>query len=105
MSNLPHLRAVSVPHSIRGGETFMPGKIDAVIAKLGLTIPEASVPIANYVPWVRTGNLVFVAGQLPLDQGTVKYTGIAGRDLITEQAYAAAKLCALNLIAQAKAAT
>ncbi|MBY0511510.1 MAG: RidA family protein [Rhodospirillaceae bacterium] len=82
----------------------MAGKIEAHIKSLGLTLPQASAPVANYVPYVRTGNLVFVSGQLPLQDGAVKYTGLVGGDVSADDGYQAAKLCALNLIAQVKAA-
>ena len=80
----------------------MAGQIEQHLKSLGLSVPTASTPVANYVPWVRTGALVFVSGQLPLENGTVAQTGIVGKDLTTEQAYGAAKLCALNLIAQVR---
>ena len=82
----------------------MAGKIEAHITALGLTLPPASAPVANYVPFVRTGNLVFVSGQLPLQDGAVKYVGLVGGEVSAEDGYEAAKLCGLNLIAQAKAA-
>ncbi len=82
----------------------MAGKIDAHIKSLGLALPAASAPVANYVPYVRTGSLVFVSGQLPLQDGAVKYTGIVGAGVSVEDGYEAAKLCGLNLIAQVKAA-
>ncbi len=77
---------------------------EAEIKALGLTLPVAASPVANYVPFVRTGNLLFVAGQLPLEGGQVKYTGLVGDGVTAETGYEAAKLCGLNLIAQAKAA-
>ncbi len=82
----------------------MAGKIDARLKQLGISLPVASVPVANYIPFVKTGNLVFVAGQIPLLNGAVHYTGIVGLDLSLEVAVNAARLCALNLLAQAKAA-
>jgi enamine deaminase RidA (YjgF/YER057c/UK114 family) len=82
----------------------MAGKIEAHITSLGLTLPVAAAPVANYVPFVRSGNLVFVSGQIPLQDGAIKYTGIVGAEVSAEDGYEAAKLCALNLIAQAKAA-
>jgi len=78
--------------------------IDARLKDLGLTLPQAAAPAANYVPYVQSGNLVFVSGQITLENGDLKYVGRVGEDFNTEQAYEAAKLCGLNLIAQIKAA-
>lgn len=82
----------------------MAGKIETRLKQLGLTLPVASVPVANYIPYVKTGNLVFVAGQIPLLNGVVHYQGIVGLDVTLEEAVNAARLCALNVLAQAKAA-
>lgn len=82
----------------------MAGKIEAHITSLGLRLPMASTPVANYVPYVKTGNLLFISGQLPLQDGVVQYAGLVGAGISSEQAYEAAKICGLNLIAQAKAA-
>lgn len=82
----------------------MAGKIEAHITSLGLKLPGASTPVANYVPFVRAGNLLFISGQLPLVEGAVQHIGLVGAGISTEQAYEAAKICGLNLIAQAKAA-
>ena len=82
----------------------MAGKIDAQIKSLGLNLPTASAPVANYVPYVRTGNLVFVSGQIPQLDGTAQYVGLVGEQISPEDAYEAAKLCGLNLIAQVKGA-
>lgn len=79
-------------------------KIDARIEELGLTLPAAAAPAANYVPYVKTGNLVFVSGQITLKDGDLQFVGRVGEDFTTEEAYDAAKLCGLNLIAQVKAA-
>lgn len=78
--------------------------IEARLSALGLTLPEAAAPAANYVPYVQTGNLVVVSGQITMENGELKYVGRVGQDFTTEEAYAAAKLCGLNLIAQVKAA-
>lgn len=78
--------------------------IDDRLAELGLTLPEAAAPAANYVPYVQSGNLVFVSGQITLLNGELKYVGRLGQDFTTEDGYEAAKLCGLNLIAQVKAA-
>lgn len=78
--------------------------IDARLAELGLTLPVASAPVANYVPYVVTGNLVFVSGQVPIRDGALPFKGLVGRELSVEEGKEAARLCALNLLAQVKAA-
>jgi len=78
--------------------------IETRLAELGLALPEAAAPAANYVPFVQSGNLVVISGQITLENGVLKYIGRIGDDLTTEQGYDAAKLCGLNLIAQLKAA-
>jgi enamine deaminase RidA (YjgF/YER057c/UK114 family) len=74
------------------------------LAELGIVLPEAAAPAANYLPWQRTGNLLFTAGQLPLRDGELQWPGLAGREIDTAQAREAAKLCAINVLAQARAA-
>lgn len=78
--------------------------IEKRLSDLGVTLPAAAAPAANYVPFMRTGNLVFTAGQLPLKDGKLQVTGLLGRDLDTAVGKEAAKLCAINVLAQAKAA-
>lgn len=70
---------------------------------LGLALPEVSAPVANYVPAVRTGNLLFVAGQVPRDDSGAMITGKVGADMDVEAAYAAARICGLYALATAKA--
>ncbi len=82
----------------------MAGKIDAKLAELGITLPQAAAPVAAYVPAVLTGNLLFVSGQVTMDNGTLKYVGKVGADISLDDGKAAARLCALNILAQAKAA-
>ena len=82
----------------------MAGKIDARLKELGIELPQAAAPAANYVPFVQSGKLLFVAGQITMLNGELKYVGKVGKDLSVEEAQKAARLCALNLIAQAKAA-
>jgi enamine deaminase RidA (YjgF/YER057c/UK114 family) len=82
----------------------MAGTIDARLAELGITVPEAAAPVANYVGWVRSGNLVFVSGQLPVEGGQFKHIGKVGAGLGVEDGQAAARLCGINLLAQLKAA-
>ena len=77
--------------------------VAARIAELGLTLPEPAKPVASYVSFVQTGNLVHISGQLSNDaSGGIK--GTVGVDVTPEQAAAAARLCAINLIAQINAA-
>ena len=78
--------------------------IEGRLAALGVSLPAAAAPAANYVPFMRTGNLVFTAGQLPLSNGKLVATGLVGRDLDTAAAREGAKFCAINILAQAKAA-
>ncbi len=82
----------------------MAGNIDARLAELGIELPDAPAPAANYVPFVVTGNLVFVAGQVTVWNGEIRFKGRLGDDMDVEEGYQAARLCGLNLIAQAKAA-
>jgi enamine deaminase RidA (YjgF/YER057c/UK114 family) len=82
----------------------MSGKIEARLKELGLDIPTPAAPAANYVPYVVSGRLVFLAGQIPLWNGELKYVGKLGADFSLKQGQDAARVCALNLIAQAKAA-
>jgi enamine deaminase RidA (YjgF/YER057c/UK114 family) len=69
------------------------------LAELGLTLPVAALPIAAYVPAVRTGNIVFTAGQLPLVDGAMAQTGKTGGDVSVERAKELAQICALNALA------
>lgn len=78
-------------------------RIDARLAELGLTLPDAPAPAANYVPFVRDGDLLWVSGQVPLRDGGF-VTGTLGADFDVEQGAEAAKLCALSLIAQVRKA-
>ena len=82
----------------------MPGKIESRLAQLGITLPAAAAPAANYVPFVLTGNQLWVAGQITFWDGKLKYRGKVGADLSVEDGVAAARVCGLNIIAQAKAA-
>ncbi|MEO3430769.1 RidA family protein [Pelagibius sp. CAU 1746] len=82
----------------------MAGEVDARLAELGIDVPEAAAPVANYVGYVQTGNLVFISGQVPIKDGKFQYQGKLGESMSVEDAQAAARLCAINVIAQAKAA-
>jgi enamine deaminase RidA (YjgF/YER057c/UK114 family) len=82
----------------------MAGKIDARLKELGITLPEAPMPVANYVPFVRSGNLLFISGQVPMEGGKPQFIGTLGRDFKIEDGQKAARLCALNVIAQVRVA-
>jgi len=82
----------------------MAGSIEGRLAELGIALPEAPAPAANYVPFVVSGTLVFVSGQIPVWEGELRYTGRVGDDLSVDTGYQAARTCGLNLLAQARAA-
>ena len=74
------------------------------LADRGIELPEAAAPAANYLPYVQTGNAVYISGQLPLKDGKLVATGLCGKDVDTEAGAKAAEICAINILAQAKAA-
>jgi enamine deaminase RidA (YjgF/YER057c/UK114 family) len=78
------------------------GQIDKRLQELGITLPVPAKPVANYVGWVNTGNLVFTAGQVPLKDGKIEYQGKLGKDYTVAQGAAAARICAINVVAQLK---
>ncbi|ANN59207.1 hypothetical protein A9174_22375 [Mesorhizobium loti NZP2037] len=78
--------------------------IEKRLSDLGVTLPVAAAPAANYVPYCRSGNLLFTAGQLPLKDGKLQANGLLGRDVDTASGKDAARYCAINILAQAKAA-
>lgn len=77
--------------------------VEEKLKELGLELPEAPPPAANYRRCVRAGNLVFFSGQLPWVDGKIRYPGHVGSDLTEEEGYEAARICALNALAQIKA--
>ena len=82
----------------------MAGKIEARLAELGIELPEAAAPAANYVPYALEGGTLYIAGQVPFWNGELMHVGKVGADYSVEDAVAAARVCGLNLIAQARAA-
>lgn len=82
----------------------MAGKVDARLKELGIEIKEPAAPVANYVGYVKTGNLVFVSGQVTLKDGKPQYLGKLGAGISLEDGQAAARLCAINIVAQLKSA-
>ncbi|HLR58002.1 MAG TPA: RidA family protein [Beutenbergiaceae bacterium] len=71
------------------------------LGELGVTLPEVAVPVANYVPAIRSGNYIYTSGQLPLVDGALAATGQLGPQSSVDDAAAAARVCALNAIAAA----
>jgi len=82
----------------------MPADVEARLAKLGLKLPEAPSPAANYVPFTIAKGLLFIAGQAPVRDGKYAFTGRVGNEVTVEDAQAAARLCGLNILAQVKSA-
>jgi len=78
-------------------------QVETRLAALGITLPEPVAPVANYVPFIRTGNLIHISGQVSLDAGG-GIRGVVGEDVDMETARKAARLCGINLIAQMRAA-
>lgn len=78
--------------------------IEGRLAKLGVTLPQAAAPVANYVPFSQTGKLLMTSGQLPLQDGKVAVVGLVGRDVDVAAGAEAARYCAINILAQVKSA-
>jgi enamine deaminase RidA (YjgF/YER057c/UK114 family) len=90
---------------LRSAETPMAGMVESKLTELGLTLPALAAPIANYVGFVRTGDLLFVSGQLCLGaDGKLVAKGKLGAEVSIEDGQKAARACAINLLAQIKAA-
>lgn len=82
----------------------MTDTIDSRLKNLGISLPEAAAPAANYVPFAQTGSLLLTSGQLPLENGKLVHTGQIGDALTVAHGQVAARACAVNVLAQAKAA-
>ncbi|MGR3453814.1 RidA family protein [Pseudooceanicola sp.] len=81
----------------------MSNPIESRLAEMGITLPQATAPAANYIPFVRVGETVFVSGQISMKDGEM-IKGKVGADLTVDEGAAAARTCAISLLAQAKAA-
>lgn len=79
-------------------------KREEKLKKMGLILPDAPTPIASYLPYKIAGNMLYISGQGPIYNGKQMYTGKVGGTCSMEDGYEAAKYCALNLLAQMKAA-
>ncbi len=82
----------------------MTDAIETRLNELGITLPETPAAVANYLPVARTGDLLFVSGQLPMADGKVIWAGRLGEALDIDQGRQAARLCAINMLAQLRAA-
>jgi enamine deaminase RidA (YjgF/YER057c/UK114 family) len=82
----------------------MTGRIEARLQELGISLPTPPAPVASYVPAVTSGNLLFVSGQITAAPDGLKYVGTVGKEISVEDGKAAARLCAVNLLAQVQAA-
>ena len=78
--------------------------VDSRLTQLGITLPPPGAPAGNYVPFVVVGTLVYLSGQVAREAGKMKYTGKVGDKLSVEAGQQAARLCAINLLSQLKAA-
>lgn len=82
----------------------MTGRIEEKLASLGISLPATKPPAANYVPARRLGTQIYISGQVPSEGGADKYTGKLGSDYSVEEGQAAARLCAVNILAALKQA-
>lgn len=82
----------------------MSDQIAAKLKEMGITLPQAAAPAANYVPYVISGGLLYISGQLPMEGGKVAVTGHLGKNVDVAAGQRAAELCAINILAQASAA-
>jgi enamine deaminase RidA (YjgF/YER057c/UK114 family) len=81
----------------------VPGTVETRLQTLGLVLPIATKPVANFVACVQTGSILFVSGQIPSWNGELRYVGRVGAEVTAEEARAAARICALNVLAQVRA--
>lgn len=82
----------------------MAGEIEKKLAEIGVTLPSPVAAVANYVPALRVGDMLYVSGQLPIGPEGLTLKGTLGAGVSVEEANAAARLCAINILAQARAA-
>ena len=79
-------------------------QLEEKLQSLGYHLPPAPVPVANYVAYLQTGNILYISGQVPFKNGKIQYKGVVGEDISVEDGRKAANLCALNILAQVNAA-
>eukprot|EP00930_Biecheleria_cincta_P009163 TRINITY_DN110846_c0_g1_i1.p1 TRINITY_DN110846_c0_g1~~TRINITY_DN110846_c0_g1_i1.p1 ORF type:complete len:164 (-),score=36.65 TRINITY_DN110846_c0_g1_i1:3-494(-) len=89
---------------MRVSSRLLASAVDKRAAELGLKIPAAAAPAANYLPWVRSGNLVYISGQIPKTEQNELLKGKLGQGCSLDEGKAAARLCCLHLVGQMKVA-
>jgi len=95
----------SAKRTIAAEENIMAGTVEKKLAELGIVLPTPATPVANYIPFVRVGALLFVSGQICLDaSGKLVAKGKLGDGVSIEDGQKAARACAINVLAQVKAA-
>ena len=82
----------------------MAGTVEQRLAEMGVKLPKPAAPAANYIPFITTGKMIFVSGQITMLDGELQYLGKVGDTLSADDGYNAARICAINLIAQVKEA-
>ena len=82
----------------------MTGTIERRLAELNISLPAPPAPVASYVPYVVSGNLVFISGQVTMAEGGLQYVGTVGKELTLDDGKSAARLCAINVLSQVRAA-
>jgi enamine deaminase RidA (YjgF/YER057c/UK114 family) len=82
----------------------MTSKVASRLKELGITLPSPAAPAANYVPFTQSGNMLVISGQLPMLDGKLAFTGKLGAGVTLESGQEAAKICAINILAQVNAA-
>lgn len=85
-------------------ESLAVNVIESRLKELAIILPQAAAPAANYVPYMISGSMLYLSGQLPLEAGKLGAAGIVGRDIDLAAAKRGAELCAINILAQASAA-
>ena len=76
--------------------------LEQKLKSMGITIPEPAKPIAAYIPAMLVGDMVYTSGQIPIENGELKFKGKLGKEIFKEQGYEAARLCALNALSAVK---
>ena len=82
----------------------MAGTVEQRLTDMGIKLPKPAAPAANYIPFITTGKMIFVSGQITMLDGELQYLGKIGDTLSADDGYNAARICAINLIAQVKEA-